>query len=53
MIGDTELDIACAHADGVRCIAVTTGPLGREGLASADGIADSAAELRSLLDGMA
>jgi phosphoglycolate phosphatase len=53
VIGDTELDIACARADGLRCIAVTTGPLGREGLASADGIAESATELRALLDGMA
>jgi phosphoglycolate phosphatase-like HAD superfamily hydrolase len=31
VVGDTPLDIACARADGVRCIAVTTGPYGADG----------------------
>jgi len=26
VIGDTPRDIACARADGLRCVAVTTGP---------------------------
>lgn len=49
VIGDTDRDIACAHADGVRCIAVTTGPLGADGLGQADAVANSTAELRELL----
>ena len=36
MIGDTPRDIACARADGVRCVAVTTGRYGPEELAGAD-----------------
>jgi phosphoglycolate phosphatase-like HAD superfamily hydrolase len=36
VIGDTPRDIACAHADGVRCIAVATGPYGVRDLAQAD-----------------
>jgi phosphoglycolate phosphatase len=49
VIGDTDRDVACAHADGLRCVAVTTGPLGEDRLAGADAIARSAAELRDLL----
>ena len=49
VVGDTPLDIACARADGVRCIAVTTGPYGPDDLAGADGIATSASELAALL----
>jgi phosphoglycolate phosphatase len=49
VIGDTPLDIACARADGVRCIAVTTGPFRREDLAGADAVAGSAAEAGALL----
>ena len=45
VIGDTPRDIACAHADDVRCIAVTTGPHGRDDLTTADFIVDSSAEL--------
>lgn len=45
VIGDTPRDIACAHADDVRCIAVTTGPHGRDELVGADFIADTPAEL--------
>ena len=33
MIGDTPRDIACAWADGVRCVAVTTGQYGPDELA--------------------
>jgi phosphoglycolate phosphatase len=49
VIGDTPRDIACARADGLRCLAVTTGPFGAQDLADADGVARSAGELRDLL----
>ena len=45
VIGDTPRDIACAHADGVRCIAVTSGPHPREDLTGADFIVDNTTEL--------
>jgi phosphoglycolate phosphatase-like HAD superfamily hydrolase len=50
VIGDTPRDIACARADGVRCLAVTTGPHGAADLGGADGIADDAGQLRALLE---
>jgi phosphoglycolate phosphatase len=49
LVGDTPRDIACARADGVRCIAVTTGPFGADQLGKADAIASSPAELARLL----
>jgi phosphoglycolate phosphatase-like HAD superfamily hydrolase len=49
VIGDTPLDIACARADGVRCLAVTTGTFGAEALSGADGVVASARELLPLL----
>ena len=36
VVGDTPNDIACAHADGLRCVAVTTGPFTRADLARAE-----------------
>jgi phosphoglycolate phosphatase-like HAD superfamily hydrolase len=45
VIGDTPLDIACARADGVRCVAVTTGPYGVAELAEADAVVSNASEL--------
>ncbi len=53
VIGDTPRDIACAHADELRCIAVTTGPHAREDLGQADFIADGVAELTEMLEGLA
>lgn len=53
VIGDTPLDVACARADGVRCIAVTTGPFGREALAAADVVVDTARELAGAIAAMA
>jgi len=50
VIGDTPRDIACAHADGVRCIAVATGPYGVEDLATADVVARDGIELADLLE---
>jgi phosphoglycolate phosphatase-like HAD superfamily hydrolase len=49
VIGDTPRDIACARADGVRCIAVTTGRYGAAELSGADSVADDAAELERAL----
>jgi phosphoglycolate phosphatase len=50
VIGDTPRDIACAHADDVRCVAVTTGPHAADELAEADVVAQSPAELRAALE---
>jgi phosphoglycolate phosphatase len=49
VIGDTPRDIACARADGVRCIAVATGPYGPDDLADADVVLRSAHELPDAL----
>jgi phosphoglycolate phosphatase-like HAD superfamily hydrolase len=53
VIGDTPLDIACAHADGVRCVAVATGPFGLEDLQEADAVAADARELADALSAIA
>lgn len=50
VIGDTPRDIACARADGLRCVAVTTGPFARPALADADAVAGDAGELRCELE---
>jgi phosphoglycolate phosphatase len=42
VIGDTPRDIACARADRVRVIAVSTGPYAAEALADADAVVDGA-----------
>lgn len=49
VIGDTPRDIACARADGVRCVAVASGPYGMDALASADAVVRDAIELRVAL----
>jgi phosphoglycolate phosphatase len=49
VIGDTPRDIACARADGVRCVAVATGRFGVEELAKADVVLRSAGELLDVL----
>ncbi len=49
VIGDTPRDIACARADGVRCLAVTTGPFAAAQLHDADGVAERPEELRGLV----
>ena len=55
VIGDTPNDIACARADGVRCVAVATGPFAVAELRAADAVAKDARALRrtlgALLDG--
>jgi phosphoglycolate phosphatase len=50
VIGDTPLDIACARADGVRAVAVATGPYSVADLHEADDVAANAHELRDLLE---
>jgi phosphoglycolate phosphatase-like HAD superfamily hydrolase len=49
VIGDTPRDIACARADRLRCVAVASGPFGREALTEADAVARNAAELPQAL----
>ena len=49
VIGDTPLDVACAKADGVRCLAVTTGSYDASALDAADAVVASAPELLPLL----
>jgi phosphoglycolate phosphatase len=50
LIGDTPRDIACARADGVRVIAIATGPFGARDLAEADAVASDVHRLGVLLD---
>jgi phosphoglycolate phosphatase-like HAD superfamily hydrolase len=52
VIGDTPRDIACARADGVRCVAVTTGPYDAGRLAGADAVATSVQQLGAVLHGL-
>jgi phosphoglycolate phosphatase-like HAD superfamily hydrolase len=52
VIGDTPRDIACARADGVRCVAVTSGQYGPEELAGADAVALDTRELMARLEEM-
>lgn len=51
VIGDTPRDIACARADGVRCVAVATGPFGAAELGEADAVAVNAGGVREVLAG--
>ena len=50
IIGDTPRDIACAHADGIRCVAVTTGRYDAGQLTAADQIAVDTAQLAAILN---
>jgi phosphoglycolate phosphatase len=51
VIGDTPNDVACAHADGARCLAIATGPFRPDELraAGADDIATDARGLSALI----
>jgi phosphoglycolate phosphatase-like HAD superfamily hydrolase len=53
VIGDTPRDIACARADGLRCVAVTTGPHARAELLAADAVAESTSELGAAIERLA
>jgi phosphoglycolate phosphatase-like HAD superfamily hydrolase len=50
VIGDTPRDIACARADELRCIAMSTGPYPAEELTGADAVVPDAAGLRDELE---
>ena len=50
VIGDTPRDIACARADGLRVVAVATGPFGVEQLADADAVVDGAGAVVPVLE---
>jgi phosphoglycolate phosphatase-like HAD superfamily hydrolase len=49
IIGDTPRDIACARADGVRCIAIATGPFKASELRDADTVLETAHDLLEVL----
>lgn len=49
IIGDTPRDIACARADGVRVVAIATGPYPADALQAADHVVGSAPELLAVL----
>jgi phosphoglycolate phosphatase-like HAD superfamily hydrolase len=53
VVGDTPNDIACARADGVRVVALATGPFGADQLREADAVAHDARELGVLLERLA
>src|SRR3954453_16444055 len=50
VIGDTPRDIACAHADGLRCVAVAGGPHAEAELTGADVVVPDARSLLSALE---
>jgi phosphoglycolate phosphatase len=50
VIGDTPSDIACARADGVRVLVVSTGMFAAEQLAGADAVSADAYELARALE---
>jgi phosphoglycolate phosphatase-like HAD superfamily hydrolase len=50
VIGDTPRDIACARADGVRCLAIATGPHPADDLAEADAVVPDARGARRVLE---
>lgn len=50
VIGDTPRDIACAQADGVRCLAVATGPYGVDDLSDADMVVTDIPGVRGALE---
>jgi phosphoglycolate phosphatase-like HAD superfamily hydrolase len=52
VIGDTPRDIACAQADGLRCIAVTTGSYPAEELGAADVVVAGASEVLAAIDSL-
>ena len=49
VVGDTPNDIACARADGVRCVAVATGPYAAADLGAADAVVAGLGELPAAL----
>lgn len=52
VVGDTPRDIACARADGLRCVAVCSGPYDAGQLSEADAVARDSGELRETLSNL-
>jgi phosphoglycolate phosphatase-like HAD superfamily hydrolase len=52
IIGDTPRDVAAARADGLRCVAVATGPFTVSELAEADFVATDGHEVAAVLRGL-
>jgi phosphoglycolate phosphatase-like HAD superfamily hydrolase len=52
IIGDTPRDVAAARADGLRCVAVATGPFTVAELAEADFVAADGHEVAEVLRGL-
>jgi phosphoglycolate phosphatase len=52
VIGDTPRDIACARADGVRCVGVAGGPYSAEALAEADAVVADPRSVVAALDSL-
>jgi phosphoglycolate phosphatase len=52
VIGDTPRDIACARADGLRCVAVAGGPYRADELDDADAVAPDARSLLGAIDSL-
>jgi phosphoglycolate phosphatase len=50
VIGDTPRDIACARADGVRCLAVASGPFDQNELSDADKVVADTGGIRVALE---
>jgi phosphoglycolate phosphatase len=53
VIGDTPLDVACAHACSLRCVAVATGVFAADALAGADAVVAGLDEVAGVLDAWA
>ena len=53
VVGDTPRDIACARADGVHVVAVTTGPYAADQLREADAVIAGLGELPAVLAALA
>jgi phosphoglycolate phosphatase-like HAD superfamily hydrolase len=49
VIGDTPLDVACAHACSLRCVGVTTGDFDASALAGADAVVGALDEVPAVL----
>jgi phosphoglycolate phosphatase len=52
VIGDTPRDIACARVDGLRCVAVCSGPYEADELSAAEVVARDSGELRQALSNL-
>jgi phosphoglycolate phosphatase len=53
VVGDTPRDIACAQADGVRCVAITTGPFRADQLQGADAVVETPRQLAAAIAALA